>query len=60
MSGGASSGHLVAHFAAFNVTWQGVERFEEYADGRALMKEVGGAISRNSTRTNTRGRPAVA
>jgi hypothetical protein len=36
--------HLAAHFAPFNVTWQGVERFEEYADGRALMKEVGGYL----------------
>jgi hypothetical protein len=34
--------HMVARYAPFNVTWQGVERFEEYPDGRALMKEIGG------------------
>jgi hypothetical protein len=36
--------YLVARYSAFNVTWQGVERFEEYADGRALLREVGGYL----------------
>ncbi len=27
-----------------NVTWQGVDRFEDYADGRALLKEIGGLL----------------
>ncbi|HEY2016046.1 MAG TPA: DUF5060 domain-containing protein, partial [Bryobacteraceae bacterium] len=31
----------VAHFTAFNVTWQGVEAFEDYVDGRGLLKEMG-------------------
>ena len=25
----------------FNITWQGLEEFEDYADGRALLKELG-------------------
>jgi hypothetical protein len=32
---------LVARYAAMNVTWQGVDAFEDYRDGRALLKEVG-------------------
>jgi hypothetical protein len=33
--------NVVAHYAAFNVTWQIVDAFEEYESGRELMKEVG-------------------
>jgi len=32
---------VVARYAAMNVTWQGVQEFEEYQDGRALLKEIG-------------------
>jgi hypothetical protein len=35
---------LVARYSAMNVTWQGVDFFEDYPDGRALMKEVGGYL----------------
>ena len=31
---------MVARYAAFNVTWQGVERFEEYKQGRKLLEEI--------------------
>jgi len=33
--------YAVARYSAFNVTWQGVEHFEDYADGRALLKDIG-------------------
>jgi hypothetical protein len=33
--------YIVARYAAFNITWQGVEEFEDYGDGRALLKELG-------------------
>jgi Domain of unknown function (DUF5060)/Putative collagen-binding domain of a collagenase len=33
--------NIVARYAAFNVTWQIVDAFEEYENGRELMKEVG-------------------
>ena len=33
--------YLVARYAAFNITWQGLEEFEDFADGRALLKELG-------------------
>ncbi|MBG99289.1 MAG: hypothetical protein CMN58_02955 [Solibacterales bacterium] len=32
--------YVVARYAAFNVTWQGVERFEEYKQGRKLLEEI--------------------
>jgi hypothetical protein len=33
--------YMVARYAAFNITWQIVDAFEEYENGRELMKEVG-------------------
>ena len=33
--------YVVARYAPFNVTWQGLAEFEDYADGRALLKELG-------------------
>ncbi len=33
--------YLVARYAAMNVTWQGVEEFDNYENGRALLKEIG-------------------
>ncbi|MBI3693856.1 MAG: DUF4038 domain-containing protein, partial [Acidobacteria bacterium] len=32
--------YLVARYAAMNVTWQGVEAYEEYENGPALLKEI--------------------
>jgi hypothetical protein len=37
---------IVARYAAFNVTWQIVDAFEEYENGRELMKEVGGLLKK--------------
>jgi hypothetical protein len=33
--------YVVARYAAYNVTWQLVQEFEEYKDGRALTRELG-------------------
>jgi len=33
--------YVVARYAAFNITWQGLEEFEDYGDGRELLKELG-------------------
>ena len=33
--------YIVARYAAFNITWQGLAEFEDYSDGRALLKELG-------------------
>ena len=36
--------YLVGRYAAMDVTWQGVEQFEDYPDGRALLKDLGGVL----------------
>ena len=36
--------YVVGRYTAMNVTWQGVDAFEDYADGRALLKEIGGVL----------------
>ena len=36
--------YIVARYAAMNVTWQGVQAFETYSSGRALLKEIGGLL----------------
>jgi hypothetical protein len=33
--------YIVARYAAFNITWQGLGEFEDFAAGRALLKELG-------------------
>ncbi len=33
--------YVVGRYAAFNITWQGLTEFEDYSDGRALLKELG-------------------
>ena len=32
--------YLISRYAPMNVTWQGVQEFEEYEEGRAVLKEV--------------------
>ena len=36
--------YVVARYAAFNVTWQCVQEFEDYPNARALLKEIGGVV----------------
>jgi len=36
--------YVAGRYAAMNVTWQGVEAFEDYPQGRALLKEIGGVL----------------
>jgi hypothetical protein len=33
--------YVVARYAPFHITWQGVQEFEEYENGRAVLKEIG-------------------
>ena len=37
--------HVVARYAAYNVTWQGLEEFETYEEGRKLLKEIYGYVT---------------
>jgi len=38
--------YMVARYAPFKITWQGVQEFEEYDDGRALLKEIGSLLKK--------------
>ncbi len=38
--------YLVARYAAMHITWQGVQEFEEYENGRELMKQIGEMLKR--------------
>jgi hypothetical protein len=35
---------VAGRYAPFNVTWGGVDQFEDYSDGRALLAELGGLL----------------
>jgi hypothetical protein len=37
--------YLVTRYGAMNITWQGLENFESYPQGRELMKEIGGYLT---------------
>jgi hypothetical protein len=39
--------YLAGRYAALNITWQGVDYFEDYPDGRALLQEIGAALKEN-------------
>lgn len=36
--------YAVARYGSLNMTWQGVDRFETYSNGRELMKEIAGYL----------------
>jgi len=38
--------YVVARYAALHVTWQGVQEFEEYENGRALLKQIGALLQK--------------
>ena len=37
--------YVVARYGSLNMTWQGVDSFETYTDGRELMKEINGFLT---------------
>ncbi|MBS1873114.1 MAG: DUF4038 domain-containing protein [Acidobacteria bacterium] len=39
--------YIVARYSAMNVTWQGIEEFESYDNGRELLKEIGTLLKQN-------------
>jgi hypothetical protein len=36
--------YLAGRYAGFNITWQGVEQFEDYPGARAVLKEIGSGL----------------
>lgn len=51
--------YLVARYAAYNITWQGVQEFEEYDDGRKLLQEINGYITKMDPYDHPRSTHAV-
>src|SRR5690606_31850506 len=51
---------LVARYGAYNVTWQGLEQFETYEDGRVLLREMMGLIQRLDPYSHPRSTHTVA
>src|SRR6185312_10649512 len=58
--------YALARLAAFDVTWQGLEGWESYDNGRDLLKEIAGYLAdldpykhTRSTRANTSSGPVV-
>ncbi len=39
--------YLIARYGGLNVTWQGIEHFEDVPDSRALLQEVGSLLQRH-------------
>src|SRR3954451_2427892 len=38
--------YLIARYGSLNITWQGIERFEDRVGSRELLKEIGAALER--------------
>jgi hypothetical protein len=38
--------YLVGRYGGLNVTWQGIERYEDVPDGRSLLKELGSSLEK--------------
>ena len=38
--------YLIARYACLNITWQGLGEFEDYSNGRELLKEMGLALKK--------------
>ncbi|MEZ5400779.1 MAG: DUF5060 domain-containing protein [Bryobacteraceae bacterium] len=38
--------YVASRYAPMMITWQGVQEFEEYEDGRALLKEIGAYLKK--------------
>ena len=51
--------YLVARYAAMNITWQGVQEYEEYKDGAKLLRELGGYLKKMDPYQHPRSTHAV-
>ena len=51
--------YLVARYAAMNITWQGVQEWEEYQDGARLLREIYSYISKMDPYKHPRSTHAV-
>lgn len=51
--------YVVARYAPLHITWQGVQEFEEYEDGKALLKEIGALLKQHDPYSHVRSTHAV-
>jgi len=51
--------YLVARYGGLNVTWQGIERFEEVAGSRALLRDLGSSLQKYDTFAHPRSTDAA-
>lgn len=51
--------YMIARYSPMNITWQGVQEFEEYTDGRGLLKEIGKLLKENDPFSHPRSTHAV-
>jgi hypothetical protein len=51
--------YLIARYSPYRITWQGVQEFEEYEDGRGVLKEVGEILVRHDPYKHPRSTHAV-
>jgi len=52
--------YLISRYAAMNITWQGVQEFEEYENGRQLLKEIGELLKKYDPYNHPRSTHTVA
>ena len=59
--------YVISRYAPMNITWQGVQEFEEYEDGRGVLKEIGTLLKKldpyqhpRSTHTTATSAPLLA
>ena len=52
--------YAIARYAAMNVTWQGVDGFESYTNGRELLKEIGTLLKQHDPYGHSRSTGAEA
>ena len=51
--------YLVARYSAMNITWQGVQEFEEYKDGAGMLREINGYLKKMDPYQHPRSTHAV-
>jgi len=52
--------YLVARYSPMNITWQGIQDFEEYDNGRELLKEIGLSLKQTDPYQHLRSTGALA
>lgn len=46
--------YAIARYSAMNITWQGIDKFESYTNGREVLKEVGTLLKQHDPYSHSR------